>query len=123
MAVKVLITDDSSFVRMLLKKILVANGYEVVGEADNGVEAINLYKELSPDLVTMDITMPQMDGIIVLKTIMEMNPEAKIIMCSADSNQAQIMNAMKAGAKEFITKPFEAKHVINTLNKVMMPIS
>ena len=123
MAVKVLITDDSSFVRMLLKKILVANGYEVVGEADNGVEAINLYKELSPDLVTMDITMPQMDGIIVLKTILEMNPEAKIIMCSADSNQAQIMNAMKAGAKEFITKPFEAKHVINTLNKVMMPIS
>lgn len=123
MAVKVLITDDSSFVRMLLKKILVANGYEVVGEADNGVEAINLYKELSPDIVTMDITMPQMDGIIVLKTIMEMNPEAKIIMCSADSNQAQIMNAMKAGAKEFITKPFEAKHVINTLNKVMMPIS
>jgi len=122
MAVKVLITDDSSFVRMLLKKILVANGYEVVGEADNGVEAINLYKELSPDIVTMDITMPQMDGIIVLKTIMEMNPEAKIIMCSADSNQAQIMNAMKAGAKEFITKPFEAKHVINTLNKVMMPI-
>lgn len=123
MAVKVLITDDSSFVRMLLKKILVANGYEVVGEADNGVEAINLYKELSPDIVTMDITMPQMDGIIVLKTIIAMNPEAKIIMCSADSNQAQIMNAMKYGAKEFITKPFEAKHVINTLNKVMMPIS
>jgi len=123
MAVKVLITDDSSFVRMLLRKIVVANGYEVVGEADNGVEAIHLYKELSPDLVTMDITMPQMDGIIVLRKILEINPEAKIIMCSADSNQTQIMSAMQAGAKEFITKPFEAKHVINILNKVMMPIS
>jgi len=121
MAIKVLITDDSTFVRMLLRRILISNGYEVVGEADNGLDAINLYKELSPDIMTLDITMPNMDGISVLKEIMEIDPAAIIIMCSADSNQAQIMNAMKAGAKEFIAKPFEAKEVIDILHKVMPP--
>jgi len=121
MAIKVLITDDSTFVRMLFRRILISNGYEVVGEADNGLDAINLYKELSPDIMTLDITMPNMDGISVLKEIMEIDPAAIIIMCSADSNQAQIMNAMKAGAKEFIAKPFEAKEVIDILHKVMPP--
>lgn len=115
---KVLITDDSVFVRTMLKKIVVANGYEVVGEAKNGAEAIKLYKELSPDIVTMDITMPDMDGVRVVKEIIEIDPAANIIMCSAENNRAEIFNAIKAGAKEFIMKPFEEEQVIKTLGNL-----
>lgn len=116
---KVLITDDSVFVRTMLKKILVANGYEVVGEAKNGKEAVNMYKELSPDIVTMDITMPDMDGVHVVKEIIEIDPVATIVMCSAENNRTEIFHAIKAGAKEFIMKPFEEEDVINIFQKVM----
>ena len=119
MTTKVLITDDSSFVRTMLKKILVANGYEVVGEATNGIEAINLYKKLSPDIVTMDITMPDMDGVQAVKKIIEIDPAAIIIMCSVENNRAEIFNAIKEGAKDYIMKPFEAQQVIDLFQKLI----
>ncbi|MBC8015806.1 MAG: response regulator [Sporomusaceae bacterium] len=122
MTKKVLITDDSVFVRTMLKKILVANGYEIVGEAKNGAEAINLYKELSPDIVTMDITMPDMDGVQVVKKIIEMDPTAIIVMCSAENNRAEIFNAIKAGAKEFIMKPFEEQQVIDIFLRLKLEV-
>ncbi|MFB4475901.1 response regulator, partial [Oceanobacillus caeni] len=108
MSKKVLIVDDAAFMRMMIKDILTKNGFEVVGEAQDGAQAVEKYKELSPDLVTMDITMPEMDGITALKQIKEVNPEAKVIMCSAMGQQAMVIDAIQAGAKDFIVKPFQA---------------
>ena len=106
MAHKILIVDDAAFMRMMIKDILVKNGYEIVGEGADGYQAIELYKETSPDLVTMDITMPEMDGITALKEIRNINPNAKVIMCSAMGQQAMVIDAIQAGAKDFIVKPF-----------------
>ena len=96
MANKVLIVDDAAFMRMMIKDILTKNGYEVVGEANDGADAIEKYKELSPDLVTMDITMPEMDGIAALKEIKKINGDAKVIMCSAMGQQAMVIDAIQA---------------------------
>ncbi|WP_068672387.1 response regulator [Oceanobacillus sp. Castelsardo] len=119
MSKKVLIVDDAAFMRMMIKDILTKNGYEVVGEAQDGAQAVEKYKELSPDLVTMDITMPEMDGITALKEIKQINPEAKIIMCSAMGQQAMVIDAIQAGAKDFIVKPFQADRVIEAIQKVI----
>jgi len=116
---KVLIVDDAAFMRMMIKDILEKNGYEVVGEAQNGVEAVEKYEELSPDLVTMDITMPEMDGIEALKKIQEINPEATVIMCSAMGQQAMVIDAIQAGAKDFIVKPFQAERVLEAVKKAL----
>ena len=116
---KVLIADDAAFMRMMLKDILGKNGYEIVGEAANGDEAINLYQQLSPDLVTMDITMPICDGIAALKKIMGINPAAKVIMCSAMGQQAMVIEAIQSGAKDFIVKPFQPQRVLESIQKVM----
>jgi len=117
MSKTVLIVDDAAFMRMMIKDILSKNGYKVVGEAENGVQAVEKYKELEPDLVTMDITMPEMDGIDALKEIKEINPDATIIMCSAMGQQAMVIDAIQAGAKDFIVKPFQADRVIEAINK------
>ena len=117
MGQSVLVVDDAAFMRMMIKDILSKNGYEVVGEAENGVQAVEKYKELEPDLVTMDITMPEMDGIDALKEIKEINPDATIIMCSAMGQQAMVIDAIQAGAKDFIVKPFQADRVIEAINK------
>ena len=101
MAKKVLITDDTAFMRMTLKNVIEKNGFEVVGEAGDGEEAIAKYKELRPDLVTMDITMPKMDGITALKEIMKVDPNAKIIVCSAMGQKPMVIEALNAGAKDF----------------------
>lgn len=116
---KVLIVDDAAFMRMMLKDILSKNGYEVVGEAANGNEAIEKFQSLSPDLVTMDITMPQCDGITALKQIMTLNPSAKVIMCSAMGQQAMVIESIQAGAKDFIVKPFQPDRVIGAIKKVI----
>ncbi|MCD6254148.1 MAG: response regulator [Thermotogae bacterium] len=118
MAQKVLIVDDAAFMRMLLKDIITKAGYEVVGEAGNGVEAVQKYKELKPDMVTMDITMPQMDGIQAIKEIKKIDPDAKIIVCSAMGQQAMVVEAIQAGAKDFIVKPFQHSRVVEALTKV-----
>ena len=116
---KVLIVDDAAFMRMAIKRILVGNGFEVIGEAENGAIAVEKYKELKPDIVTMDITMPEMTGIEALKEIREFDPEAKVIMVSAMGQEGMVRETIMHGAKSFIIKPFKNDHVIQTLNKVL----
>lgn len=115
----VLIVDDASFMRMMIKDILTKNGYEVVGEAENGVQAVEKFEELSPDLVVMDITMPEMDGIQAVKEIKKKDANANIIMCSAMGQQAMVIEAIQAGAKDFIVKPFQAERVIEAVQKAL----
>ena len=117
MSKRILLVDDAVFMRMKLKDILEKNGYEVVGEAQNGLEAIEKYKTEKPDLVTMDITMPEMDGVTALKKIKEIDPNAKVIMCSAMGQQSMVMDAIQAGAIDFIVKPFDNERVIESVNK------
>ena len=119
MAHRILIVDDAAFMRMMIKDILSKNGYQVVGEAADGVQAIEKYKEFTPDLVTMDITMPEMDGITALKEIKKLNPNVKIIMCSAMGQQAMVIDAIQAGAKDFIVKPFQADRVLEAIAKTL----
>lgn len=116
---KVLIVDDAAFMRMMIKDILEKNGFEVVGEASNGIKAVELYKTEKPDVVTMDITMPDMDGVEAVKEIKSMDPAAKIIMCSAMGQQTMVMDAIKAGAKDFIVKPFQPDRVLEAIKKVI----
>lgn len=119
MANKILIVDDAAFMRMMIKDILMKNGFDVVGEAADGSQAVDKYKELKPDLVTMDITMPEKDGIAALKEIKASDPGAKIIMCSAMGQQAMVIDAIQAGAKDFIVKPFQADRVIEAIQKAL----
>ena len=119
MAKKILIVDDAAFMRMMLKDILTKNGYEVVGEAENGAKAVEKYKEVTPDLVTMDITMPEMDGISALKNIRSIDSNAKVVMCSAMGQQAMVIEAIQAGARDFIVKPFQADRVLEAVKKVI----
>ena len=116
---RILIVDDAAFMRMMIKDILTKNGFEVVGEASDGAQAVDKYKELKPDLVTMDITMPEMDGIAALKVIQEFDPNAKVVMCSAMGQQAMVIDAIQAGAKDFIVKPFQADRVIEAIKKTL----
>jgi two-component system chemotaxis response regulator CheY len=119
MANRILIVDDAAFMRMMIRDILTKNGYEVVGEAQDGAQAIEKYKDLHPDLITMDITMPEMDGITALKEIRKLDTNAKVIMCSAMGQQAMVIDAIQAGAKDFIVKPFQADRVIEAIKKTL----
>ena len=117
MAKNILICDDAAFMRMMIKDILTKNGYNVVGEAENGAIAVEKYTETTPDLVLMDITMPEMDGIQALKKIKEKDPNASVIMCSAMGQQAMVIESIQAGAKDFIVKPFQADRVLEAVKK------
>jgi two-component system chemotaxis response regulator CheY len=119
MAIRVLIVDDAAFMRMMVKDILSKNGYEVVGEAENGAKAIEKWQELKPDLTTMDITMPEMDGISAVKAIKKLDPTAKVIMCSAMGQQAMVVEAIQAGARDFIVKPFQPDRVLEAVRKAV----
>ncbi|MDQ0090614.1 two-component system chemotaxis response regulator CheY [Paenibacillus anaericanus] len=119
MANRILIVDDAAFMRMMIRDILSKNGFEVVGEAQDGAQAIEKFKELHPDLITMDITMPEMDGITALKEIKKIDPNAKVIMCSAMGQQAMVIDAIQAGAKDFIVKPFQSDRVVEAINKTL----
>lgn len=119
MGKRILVVDDAAFMRMMIKDILTKNGYVVVGEADNGLNAIEKYNEFKPDLVTMDITMPEMDGIAAVKEIKKTDPNAKIIMCSAMGQQAMVIDAIQAGAKDFIVKPFQPERVLEAVAKAV----
>jgi two-component system chemotaxis response regulator CheY len=114
----ILIVDDAAFMRMMIKDILSKNGYIVIGEAENGAKAVEKYNELKPDLVIMDITMPEMDGIEAVKAIKGIDSKANIIMCSAMGQQAMVIESIQAGAKDFIVKPFQAERVIEAVSKV-----
>ena len=119
MAKNILICDDAAFMRMMIKDILTKNGYAVAGEAENGLKAVEKYAELKPDLVLMDITMPEMDGIQALKKIKSTDPAASVIMCSAMGQQAMVIESIQAGARDFIVKPFQADRVLEAVKKVI----
>lgn len=116
---KVLIIDDAAFMRMILKSMLERNGYEVVGEAQNGVVGVKKYMELHPDIVTLDITMPEMNGIEALKEIRKIDPCSKVVMVSAMGQERYVHDCEMLGAKSYIVKPFVEDHVIKTLTQVM----
>lgn len=115
MSKRVLIVDDAAFARMQLKMVFEQNGAEIVGEAANGKECLDLYEQLKPDLVTMDITMPDMDGITALKLLKEKYPEAKVVMCSAINQPEKFIESIEAGASDFIVKPYKADKIISIL--------
>ena len=119
MSKTILIVDDAAFMRMMLKDILTKKGYTIAGEASNGNEAIEKYKELKPDLTTLDITMPELDGLGALKGIKAINPDALCIMCSAMGQQAMVIEAIQGGAKDFVVKPFQADRVAEAVKKVL----
>ena len=119
MAKNILICDDAAFMRMMIKDILTKNGYNIAGEAENGAKAVEKYNETKTDLVLMDITMPEMDGIQALKKIKEGDPNATVIMCSAMGQQAMVIEAIQSGAKDFIVKPFQAERVLEAVKKVV----
>ena len=119
MAIRVLVVDDGAFMRMMVKEKKKKNGYDVVGEAENGLKAVEKYQELKPDLTTMDITMPEMDGITAVKEIKKVDPNAKIIMCSAMGQQAMVIEAIQAGARDFIVKPFQPDRVLEAVRKAV----
>lgn len=119
MAKNILICDDAAFMRMMIKDILTKNGYGIAAEAENGLVAIEKYMETKPDLVLMDIIMPEMDGIQSLKKIREKDPNALVIMCSAMGQQAMVIEAIQSGAKDFIVKPFQSERVLEAVKKVV----
>ncbi|MFA9375370.1 MAG: response regulator [Lachnotalea sp.] len=119
MGKNILVCDDAAFMRMMIKDILTKNGYTVAGEAENGAKAVDKYNEVKPDLVLMDITMPEMDGIQALKKIMANDPKALVIMCSAMGQQAMVIESIQSGAKDFIVKPFQADRVLEAVKKVV----
>ena len=116
---RVLITDDAAFMRMMIKNILTQNGHEVVGEAENGAEAVARYAELKPDVTTMDITMPEKDGIAALKEILAGDPAAKVVMCSALGQEAKVIESIRSGAKDFVVKPFQQDRVLSAVTKAL----
>ncbi|CAA9546096.1 MAG: Chemotaxis regulator - transmits chemoreceptor signals to flagellar motor components CheY [uncultured Thermoleophilia bacterium] len=116
---RVLIADDAAFMRMMIKNILSQNGHEVVGEAATGAEAVSKWAELTPDVTTMDITMPEKDGIAALKEILAANPAAKIIMCSALGQEAKVIESIRSGAKDFVVKPFQQDRVLSAVQKAL----
>ena len=115
----VLIADDAAFMRMMIKNILSEAGYDILGEAENGAVAVAKYKELNPDLTTMDITMPEMDGLQALKEIRSHDPSARVVMCSAMGQQSMVIESIQAGAKDFIVKPFQPERVLEAISKAL----
>jgi two-component system chemotaxis response regulator CheY len=115
---KVLIVDDAAFMRMSIRMMLERNGFEIAGEAENGAVGVKKYMECHPDLVTMDITMPELGGIDALKLILKADPKAKVIMMSAMGQEIMVKESILYGAKSFIVKPFKEEHVVETLTKV-----
>lgn len=112
---KVLIVDDAAFMRLSIRTMLEKNGFEIIGEAENGLEGVQKYKELNPDIVTMDITMPEMTGVDALKVIRAYDPNAKVVMLSAMGQECMIKEAVINGAKSFIVKPFKEEHIVKVL--------
>ena len=116
---RVMVCDDAAFMRMMIKDILVKNGYEIAAEAENGLKAVEQYPDAKPEVVLMDITMPEVDGIEAVRRIKALDPKANVIMCSAMGQQAMVIEAIQAGAKDFIVKPFQADRVLEAVRKVI----
>jgi len=116
---RILVVDDAAFMRKMVTDALTKGGHEVIGEAGNGAEAVQQYQTLKPDLTTLDITMPEKDGLSALKDIMAMDPSAKVIMCSALGQESKVLESIKLGAKDFVVKPFQADRVIEAIGKAL----
>ncbi|MEI2702437.1 MAG: response regulator [Baekduia sp.] len=119
MMARVLVVDDAAFMRKMVSDALSGGGHEIVGEAGNGIEAISQYQELRPDVITLDITMPEKDGLAALKEIMALDPSAKVVMCSALGQESKVLEAVKSGAKDFVVKPFQPDRVLSAINKAV----
>ncbi len=119
MSQTVLICDDAIFMRTMIGDILTQAGFRIVGEAENGVQAVERYRELRPDIVTMDIVMPEMGGIDAVREILAEDPDAKILMCSAMGQQALVIEAIQAGARDFVVKPFQPSRVLEAIQRVL----
>jgi len=116
---RVLVVDDAAFMRKLLSDALSSGGHDVVGEAGNGIEAVERWQELKPELTTLDITMPEKDGLAALAEIMSLDPSAKVIMCSALGQEGKVLEAVKLGAKDFVVKPFQPPRVLEAVEKAL----
>ena len=116
---RVLVVDDAAFMRKMVTDALVKGGHEVVGEAGNGNEAVARYQELRPEVMTLDITMPEKDGLAALKEIIAMDPQARVVMCSALGQESKVLEAIKAGAKDFVVKPFQPDRVLSAIEKAV----
>ena len=116
---KIMLVDDAACMRMMIKNALTASGYTDFVEAQDGAEAVTKYEEEKPDMVIMDITMPNMDGLQALKKIREADPSAKIVMCTAMGQESMVVDAIKSGASDFIVKPFDAQRVVQTVNGIL----
>ncbi len=116
---RVLVVDDAAFMRKMVTDALTGGGHEIVGEAGNGEEAISRFQELRPDLMTLDITMPEKDGLAALKEIIAIDPGAKIIMCSALGQESKVLESIKLGAKDFVVKPFQPDRVLSAVAKAL----
>lgn len=116
---RVLVVDDAAFMRKMVTDALTGGGHEIVGEAGNGVEAVARYQELRPDVMTLDITMPEKDGIAALKEIIAIDPSAKVIMCSALGQESKVLESIKLGAKDFVVKPFQTDRVLDAVSKAL----
>jgi two-component system, chemotaxis family, chemotaxis protein CheY len=116
---RILVVDDAVFMRKVLSDALVAGGHEVAGEAANGVEALERFPELRPDLTTLDITMPEKDGITTLRELMALDPDARVVIVSALGQEAKVLEAIKAGARDFVVKPFDSERLLNAIEKAL----
>ena len=117
---RVLVVDDAAFMRKMVTDALTKGGHEVVGEAGTGTEAIDRFQELKPDLTTLDITMPEKDGLTALREILTLEPAAKIVMCSALGQESKVLESIKLGAKDFVVKPFKAERVLEAVGKALV---
>jgi two-component system chemotaxis response regulator CheY len=116
---RVLVVDDAAFMRKLLSDALASGGHEVVGEAGNGSDAVDRFQELKPELTTLDITMPEKDGLAALAEIMAIDPNAKVVMCSALGQESKVLEAVKLGARDFVVKPFQTDRVLEAVGKAL----
>ena len=116
---KIMLVDDAAFMRMMVKDTLTKGGYTDLYEAVDGADAVEKFKEISPDLVILDITMPNVDGLEALKQIKELNKDANVIMCSAMGQESMVIEAIKLGAKDFIVKPFKADRILKTVSSIV----
>jgi two-component system chemotaxis response regulator CheY len=117
---RVLVVDDAAFMRKMVSDALTKGGHEVVGEAGNGIEAVSQYQSLKPEVTTLDITMPEKDGLAALKEIIALDPGARVIMCSALGQESKVLESIKAGARDFVVKPFQADRVIEAVGKALV---
>ena len=116
---RILVVDDAAFMRKMVSDVLTKGGHEVVGEAGNGVEAIARFQELRPEVMTLDITMPEKDGLSALRELMELEPTARVVMCSALGQESKVLESIKLGAKDFVVKPFQPDRVLEAVGKAL----